>query len=106
MLIGKLILEKKTLAFEDKTIGGSSNLMPMSCSNKDLRKACVEMIIIDELPFSFVEKEGFQKLMSKACPKVDCFSRRTTARDVYQLYLDEKNNLKKKCLPLINIGFI
>lgn len=53
------------------------------------------MIIIDELPFSFVEKEGFQKLMSKACPKVDCFSRRTTARDVYQLYLDEKNNLKK-----------
>lgn len=80
--------------------------MPMSCSNKDLRKACVEMIIIDELPFSFVEKEGFQKLMSKACPKVDCFSRRTTARDVYQLYLDEKNNLKKKCLPLINIGFI
>ncbi|KAH9781378.1 BED-type domain-containing protein [Citrus sinensis] len=53
------------------------------------------MIVIDELPFSFVEKEGFQKFMSKACPKLDRFSRRTVARDVYQLYLNEKNNLKK-----------
>ncbi|KAH9687231.1 BED-type domain-containing protein [Citrus sinensis] len=91
----KVDLKQKTLVFEDNTTGGGSNLVAISCSKEDIRKACIEMIIIDELPFSFVEKEGFRKFMSKACPKLDRFSRRTVARDVYQLYLNEKNNLKK-----------
>ncbi|XP_052290044.1 zinc finger BED domain-containing protein RICESLEEPER 2-like [Citrus sinensis] len=88
----KVDLKQKTLVFEDNTTGGGSNLVAISCSKEDRR---IEMIIIDELPFSFVEKEGFRKFMSKACPKLDRFSRRTVARDVYQLYLNEKNNLKK-----------
>lgn len=65
----KLISNKNTLAFEDNTIGGSNNLVAISCSKEDLRKACIEMIIIDELPFSFVEKERFRKFISKACLK-------------------------------------
>ena len=69
----KVDLKQKTSLVEDETTGGSSNLVAMSCSKKDFRKACIEMIIIDELHFSFVEKEGFQKFMSKACPKLDRF---------------------------------
>jgi len=29
------------------------------------RRSLVEMLIVDELPFSFVEKEGFKKFMRK-----------------------------------------
>lgn len=44
--------------FKDKTPGGgSNNLVIMSCGKEDFRKECVEMIIINGLPFSFVEKE-------------------------------------------------
>lgn len=53
------------------------------------------MIIIDELPFSFVESQGFRKFCQVACPNFDPPSRRTIVRDIYQLYLDQKLQLRK-----------
>uniref|UniRef100_A0A3Q7GW15 HAT C-terminal dimerisation domain-containing protein n=1 Tax=Solanum lycopersicum TaxID=4081 RepID=A0A3Q7GW15_SOLLC len=51
------------------------------------RRALVEMIILDELPFSFVEKEGFKKFMSKVQPLFHIPSRRTITRDCYEVYV-------------------
>ncbi|KAI5316666.1 hypothetical protein L3X38_036373 [Prunus dulcis] len=45
----------------------------------DVLEACAEIIIIDELPFSFVEKKGFRKFCSVACPLFNIPSRRTIA---------------------------
>uniref|UniRef100_A0A3Q7GI24 HAT C-terminal dimerisation domain-containing protein n=1 Tax=Solanum lycopersicum TaxID=4081 RepID=A0A3Q7GI24_SOLLC len=53
------------------------------------RRALVEMIILDELPFSFVEKEGLKKFMSKFQPLFHIPSRNIT-RDCY-----ERINLKQ-----------
>lgn len=53
------------------------------------------MIIIDELPFIFPEKEGFKDFISKACPRFKVPSRITMYRDVLRLYEDEKAKLKK-----------
>jgi hypothetical protein len=47
-----------------------------------LRVAFTEMLITDELPFAFAERPGFRKFMSKACPRFEVPSRRTTTRDV------------------------
>ncbi|KAK2658833.1 hypothetical protein Ddye_005366 [Dipteronia dyeriana] len=58
------------------------------------RKALSKMIVLDELPFSFVEREGFHHFCSIACPNSDPLSRTTIARDINQLYLDEKAILK------------
>ena len=59
------------------------------------RKALDEMLITDELPFSFVERPGFQKFVSIALPPNFCLpSRRTINRDCYDLYLQEKSKLK------------
>ena len=58
------------------------------------RKAAVKMIIVDELPFSFIEKEGFRHFCSVAVPRFDVPSRRTITRDILQLYADEKIMLK------------
>ena len=48
------------------------------------------MIILDELPFKFVERKGFKRCMSLACPRFRIPSRWTITRDYYQLYIDEK----------------
>ena len=58
------------------------------------RAALTKMIIKDELPFTFVEGEGFREFCAEACPKFDPPSRTTIARDVYQLYLEEKKKLR------------
>ncbi|CAH9114483.1 unnamed protein product [Cuscuta epithymum] len=60
-----------------------------------IRRALAEMHIIDELPFRFVDRQGFRKFMSIACPRFKIPSRWTIARDIYQIYLDEKLNLKR-----------
>ncbi len=52
------------------------------------------MIIVDELPFKFVENEGFKHMMSIACPRFRIPSRYTIARDCFSLYSDERTRLK------------
>ncbi|MBA0739488.1 hypothetical protein Gogos_012755 [Gossypium gossypioides] len=53
------------------------------------------MIVIDELPFKFVEIEGFRKFMFVACPRFHIPSRTTITRDVYELYLYERVKIKQ-----------
>ncbi|VVA39811.1 PREDICTED: zinc finger, partial [Prunus dulcis] len=54
------------------------------------RIACVKMIIRDELPFSHVEGIGFCEFLKEAQPRFDFPSRTTIARDVWDLYQEEK----------------
>ena len=51
-------------------------------SKEACRKALVKMIIKDELPFKFVEAEGFIKFMATCCPKFDVASWRIIIRDI------------------------
>ncbi|KAD7476966.1 hypothetical protein E3N88_00102 [Mikania micrantha] len=44
-----------------------------------VRKALIKMIIVDELPFSFVEREGFREFMEAVCHNVNLPSRFTLA---------------------------
>lgn len=52
------------------------------------------MLVLSEIPFRFVETEGFKEFCNVACPKFDIPSRITIAQDVYQMYVDEKKLLK------------
>ncbi|XP_050895477.1 zinc finger BED domain-containing protein RICESLEEPER 2-like [Lathyrus oleraceus] len=58
------------------------------------RKALARMIIVDELPFKFVEGEGFLHFMSVVQPKLSIPKRITIARDCWDLYTSEKHKLK------------
>ncbi|KAL1223788.1 Zinc finger BED domain-containing protein RICESLEEPER 2 [Cardamine amara subsp. amara] len=53
------------------------------------------MIIMDELPFRFVEHRGFRRFMSVAQPRFDIPCHQTVARDCLQLYEDERGKLRK-----------
>ena len=54
------------------------------------REALARMIIVDELPFKFVEGEGFRFFMSLVQPKLNIPGRVTVARDCWNLYMNEK----------------
>ena len=51
------------------------------------------MVIIDELPFRFVEKEGFKQFMKVAQPCFHIPSRTTVTRDYFNLFYEEKRKL-------------
>ncbi|KAK2646777.1 hypothetical protein Ddye_021972 [Dipteronia dyeriana] len=53
------------------------------------------MLILDELPFRFVENRGFRKFCFAMNPRFDIPSRRTIVRDLYKLYVEERIKLKK-----------
>jgi hypothetical protein len=67
-----------------------------------LRSAFAEMVIEDEEPFGYGEKPGFRKFMSIACPRFEIPSRRTCARDVVQLYFEQKARQKMFFQKLCN----
>ena len=52
------------------------------------------MIVVDEIPFKFVERDGFKKFMAAACPRFKIPSRAIMTRDCLNLYIDEKLKLK------------
>ncbi|XP_019165697.1 PREDICTED: zinc finger BED domain-containing protein RICESLEEPER 2-like [Ipomoea nil] len=60
-----------------------------------IRRALVEMIILDELPFRIVEGQGFRKFVLVCCPRFKIPSRWTISRDIFKIFSDERVNLKK-----------
>ncbi|KAL5829816.1 hypothetical protein ACOSQ3_019284 [Xanthoceras sorbifolium] len=76
--------------------GVTSSVSTYSFSKEECRRALTEMIIIDELPFRFMENRGFGRFCSLLCPTFEVSSRKTIVRDLYKLYIDEKAILKKR----------
>ncbi|KAK2662326.1 hypothetical protein Ddye_000900 [Dipteronia dyeriana] len=72
-----------------------TNLVAMGFDREGCRKALTRMIIVDELSFSVVEKKGFRDFCRIACPRFTLPSKRTLARDIFRLYMDEKFKLRK-----------
>ena len=48
-----------------------------------IRTVLAKMIVIDELPFKFVEGEGFKNFISAACPRFSIPSKWTISRDCF-----------------------
>ncbi|XP_019183659.1 PREDICTED: zinc finger BED domain-containing protein RICESLEEPER 2-like [Ipomoea nil] len=63
-------------------------------NQETIKRALVEMIIIDELPFIFVEGQEFRRFIAVACPRFKIPSRWTISRDINVIYEEEKLNLK------------
>lgn len=76
--------------------GGKSKsiLTSWQFNQEDVRNALAYMLIVDELPFKFVEGEGFKRFVRIACPMFVVPSRWTVARDCFNLYTNERTKLK------------
>lgn len=58
------------------------------------RRELARMIVVDELPFTHVEKEEFKLFVSSLQPKFHMVSRTTTTKDSIDIYTAERVNLK------------
>ncbi|CAD5324621.1 unnamed protein product [Arabidopsis thaliana] len=74
--------------------GGNGAGMIKPFDQNVCRQATVKMIIMDELPFSFVENDGFKHFCEMVVPWFTIPSRRTITRDAVGLYRAEKTALK------------
>ncbi|KAK4605841.1 hypothetical protein RGQ29_000218 [Quercus rubra] len=94
----KTLKGQQTLAFEPKMDGEERfQLIPTAFTVEASRKALAKMVIIDELPFRFVEGYGFQRYATTLQPKLrirDISSRQTVARDVISIYGVEREKLR------------
>uniref|UniRef100_A0A3Q7I4T0 BED-type domain-containing protein n=1 Tax=Solanum lycopersicum TaxID=4081 RepID=A0A3Q7I4T0_SOLLC len=88
-------IRQSRLAFQPM-IGGNKGdvvVVPWKFDQEECRKALCRMVIIDELPFRFVEKEGFKQLMKVAQPCFHIPSRTTVTCDCFNLFDEEKHKL-------------
>ncbi|CAN0899662.1 Putative AC transposase [Linum grandiflorum] len=53
------------------------------------------MILLDELPFRFVEHEGFRRFMLCVCPMFKIPGRKTVREDCFRMFLESKVVLKE-----------
>ncbi|XP_019232412.1 PREDICTED: zinc finger BED domain-containing protein RICESLEEPER 2-like, partial [Nicotiana attenuata] len=93
------IIDKKqsNLGFQSAPGGsqGDVAVVTWKFEQEECRKALCRMVIVDELPFSFVEKEGFRDFMKVAQPYFRIPSRSTVTRDCFDLFNEEKQKLKR-----------
>ena len=87
-----------TLAFRpiksDDVEGANSNsLIVVSYNESTCREALARMIIVDELPFKFVEHEGFRYYSNVLQPRFTVLTCTTVVRDCIRLYSIERDRL-------------
>ncbi|XP_010473769.1 PREDICTED: zinc finger BED domain-containing protein RICESLEEPER 2-like [Camelina sativa] len=58
------------------------------------RQLVNELVVVNELPFSFVESEGWKRFCFNILPLYQTFSRKTCSKDIAGRYLQEKSELK------------
>ena len=68
---------------------------PWALGNSIKRQLDLHMLIVDELPFKFMQREGFKKFLAATCPRFKLPSRWTLTRDCYDVYINERQSLKK-----------
>lgn len=89
------VTQQKLLCYEPKKEGGvDPKLVAVGYDKEACRKSVAKYLVLEELSFRHVESEGFRQLVNQLEPRFDPISRMTVARDIYQLYLDEKTKLK------------
>ena len=90
-----ITLETETRVKDDGTTETVSIPKAWGFNPEKARKALAKMIIVDELPFRFVEGEGFQEFCYYMNPQFKIPSRWTCARDCYEYFIEERRVLEK-----------
>ncbi|XP_010513486.1 PREDICTED: zinc finger BED domain-containing protein RICESLEEPER 2-like [Camelina sativa] len=66
------------------------------------RRSINEMVVVNELPLSFVESEGWKRFCFNVLSMYNTISRRTSTKDIVAMYLQEKAALKNLFTHWIN----
>jgi hypothetical protein len=83
---------------QTQCVGSSKNLMISKYTEKLIRDTLCEIIIVDEMHFSTVERMWFKKMFRVLEPRFKLPSHYTMMRNCVKLYLNHKNAMKTKFL--------
>jgi hypothetical protein len=100
---GKLDKSQSTLSFDAKKEGqvgeGSvGNLVIAKYNIQKIREALAKMVIVNELPFKFVEGEGFHDFMKTVESRFKIHFRYTVMKDCMKIFISEKEKLREMFL--------
>ena len=89
--------KQKTLSFQAKREGESDSnvLVVVNYNEERIRLALARMIIIDELPFKFVERQDFQEFMKIVEHRFPIPHRTTIARAFMEIYYSEVDIMRR-----------
>ena len=85
--------------------GDENKLTSWKFDQKDSRKTLVHMLVVDELPFSFVEGAIFKYYNSVTQPMFKISCRNTSTTDTYQLFQEEKEKIRAFIKKML-VGFV
>ncbi|PWA35637.1 hypothetical protein CTI12_AA607710 [Artemisia annua] len=74
---------------------GTGTLQNWKYDEKVIKNSLIELVVLAELPFKFVEHPAFIRYSNNLQPKYNLPSRHTISRDVSKFYLEEKKKLVK-----------
>lgn len=107
---GKLNKSQSKLSFDTKREGQVGegyvgNLGIVKYNVRKIKLAMANMIIVNELPFRFVEGEGFQDFMKTVESKFSIFPHYTMMKDYFKLFISENQKFEgnvhdNQCLGL------
>lgn len=78
-----------------KLAEGSKSAEDALVDQDELRRYISVCIIKGAHPFSFVEERGFRSMISYACPQFKPFGRGIVRRELFSMYLRERDNIKE-----------
>ncbi|GKA91596.1 reverse transcriptase domain-containing protein [Tanacetum coccineum] len=73
--------------------GDDRKMIAWKFDQQSVRRALAYMLIVDELPFKFVEGKGFKHFLNATQPLFHTPSRITMARDCMKLFFEEKKKV-------------
>jgi len=98
-------LKQSSIEVFGQCSGTSSRPYPAS-KGKEISKKIAEMIAFDMLPYSFVEGQGFQRLIGYLAPGYKIPSRVYFSRtEVPKLYNDVKSKITPQLLSAVSVGY-
>lgn len=77
---------------------GESNVMNYKFDNDELRRCIALFVVEGSHSFSIVEERGFRRMISRANPQFNAFSRHTLRRELLTLYVSERDRIKELML--------
>ncbi|PWA46371.1 zinc finger BED domain-containing protein RICESLEEPER 2 [Artemisia annua] len=89
----KFLAFKKKIGDNNEGVTSIGTLETWKYDEKDIKKALLELVVLAELPFKFVEHPAFIKFAAKMQPKFNMPSRFTIARDISKFYIEERKSL-------------
>ncbi|GJX79045.1 zinc finger BED domain-containing protein RICESLEEPER 2-like protein [Tanacetum coccineum] len=87
------MLDGQTQLSIQKGEGDDRKMIAWKFDQQTVRRSLAYMLVVDELPFKFVEGKGFKHFLNATQPLFHTPSRITMARDCVKLYLEEKKKV-------------